>query len=119
MRGHAGLAAVEHRVGLAFVVEQILDLGQELRLVRRFRRERPHAANGTGVSMARALIDFLDGDGSVDFLFQGGRRTIDGIAPHAAQIGMSRGGVLSRGAARRLCECCRRNENRARDDAAE
>jgi hypothetical protein len=67
----------------------------------------------------RALIDLQDGDGAIHFLFQGGWRAIDGIGPHAAQVGMGRGGASSRGAAGLLRQRDTRHEDRARDDAEE
>ena len=62
------------------------------------------------VSVARALIDLLNGDCSVHFLLQRRGRTINRIAPHTTQVGM--------------CGCLLRqrepgNQDRACEDAKE
>ena len=105
--GNAGLAAIEHGIGAALVIRQVLDLRKMLGFEGRPRCGRLHAVRRAGVTVSCALINLLNGDLAVDFFFQRCGCAIDCVAPDAAQVRMP-------------CLLCRDDaldENRACDES--
>src|SRR5262245_46212707 len=86
----ARLATVEDGIRAAFVIRQILQLREMLRLIGRTRCRWLDAAHRAGITVTRALIDLVDRDLAVNLFLQRGRCAVDCVTPDAAQVWASR-----------------------------